>query len=148
MTRSFLTIFLALLVYAAPCPAWAAEDGPRFSHKAHAPLRMPCTKCHAVAGKGVAAGFPGEAECKVCHTAFTAAQTAFPTKRVYRLPDFVFFSHKVHLDAKADCARCHGNVNASATVTLEVPPKMKMCVDCHRETKASIECFICHEIGQ
>jgi hypothetical protein len=39
-------------------------------------------------------------------------------------------------------------VNASATVTLEVPPKMKMCVDCHRETKASIECFICHEIGQ
>ncbi len=126
----------------------AADDAPRFSHKTHAPLKMPCTKCHTGAQKAAGAGFPGEEECKVCHTAFTAAQTKFPTKRVYRLPDFVFFSHKVHLDAKAECARCHGNVNATAAVTLAVPPTMTMCVDCHRETKASIECFVCHEIGQ
>lgn len=148
MIRVLFMIPLALLSLAAARVAWAVDDAPRFSHKTHAPLRMPCAKCHAVAGKGVAAGFPGEAECKVCHTKFSAAQTKFPTKRVYRLPDFVFFSHKVHLDAKAECARCHGDVNATPAVTLAVPPTMKMCVDCHRETKASIDCFICHEIGQ
>ncbi len=148
MIRTIPVICLALLAMWTARTARAGADAPQFSHKTHAVLRMPCTKCHAVAGKGVAAGFPGEAECKVCHTAFTAAQTKFPTKRIYRLPDFVFFSHKVHTDAKAECARCHGDVNSMATVTLAVPPTMKMCVDCHRETKASTECFICHEIGQ
>ena len=101
MIRTIPVICFALLAMWTARTAWAGEDAPKFSHKTHAVLRMPCTKCHAVAGKGVAAGFPGEAECKVCHTAFTAAQTKFPTKRIYRLPDFVFFSHKVHTDAKA-----------------------------------------------
>ena len=127
----------------------SAQDTPsRFSHKTHAPLKQPCTQCHAMSGKGSAAGFPGEAQCKVCHTQFTAAQRTFPTKRVYRLPDFVFFSHGVHVTAKAECFRCHGDVTEADAVRLTVPPTMKMCVDCHKETRASVECFLCHEIGQ
>lgn len=139
--------FLVLVVQVRPI-AWGAENASRFSHKTHAPLKMACTKCHSMEGRGGTATYPGEAECKVCHTKITAAETAFPTVRVYRLPDFVFFSHRVHTDAKAPCARCHGDVSASDTVTLEVPPFMKMCVDCHRETKAPIDCFVCHEISQ
>ncbi len=145
--RAITPVFLGMMLC---CIIQAQEDkaAARFSHKTHAPLRMACTKCHAVEGKGALMGFPGEAQCKVCHTTMAAAQSSFPTKRIYRLPDFVFFSHKVHLDAKAECARCHGDVAASHTVKLDIPPKMKMCVDCHRETKASIECFVCHELGQ
>lgn len=145
MPRFLCALFL-LIALSAALPAQDAAS--RFSHKTHAPLRLPCQQCHPVSGKGTAAGFPGDAQCKVCHTGFQAAQTAFPTKRVYRIPDFVFFSHRVHLQAKADCARCHGNVAAADAVSLEIPPVMKMCVDCHRETKASIECFVCHEISQ
>jgi predicted CXXCH cytochrome family protein len=141
--------FAKLLLACAFCTTSFAQDAPsRFSHKTHAPLKQPCMQCHAMPGKGSAAGFPGEAQCKVCHTQFTASQTAFPTKRVYRLPDFVFFSHRAHVTAKAECARCHGDVAAADTVTLVVPPTMKMCVDCHKETRASVECFLCHEIGQ
>ncbi len=151
MMRTAVVVLGALSfvpVFFMPSMARGAGNVSRFSHKTHAPLRMACTKCHSMDGKGGVAGYPGEAECKVCHTKFTAAETTFPTTRVYRLPDFVFFSHRVHADAKAPCARCHGDVSASDTVKLEVPPFMKMCVDCHRETKASIDCFVCHEIGQ
>jgi predicted CXXCH cytochrome family protein len=137
-----------LLVVLGAGMAVAEEGGSRFSHKTHAPLKQPCTQCHSVSGKGTAAGFPRLAQCKVCHPQFTEAETRFPTQRVYRLPDFVFFSHRTHLAAKAECTRCHGNVAATDIVTLAMPPTMKTCVDCHKETKAPVECFLCHEIGQ
>lgn len=118
----------------------------RFSHLTHAPLRQPCTKCHASAGD--LAGFPSLNECKVCHTKFTDAQTKFPTQRVFHLPDFVYFSHKQHVKAGAECGKCHSNITASHTVKQEPEPTMKFCMDCHSETNAPIKCYTCHDEGQ
>jgi len=73
---------------------------------------------------------------------------AIPSRRVYKLPDFVVFSHAKHLVAKVECARCHGPVNERDRLTLEVEHTMKACVDCHRQTKATIVCTACHELGQ
>ncbi len=119
-----------------------------FSHKTHAPLKMACVKCHAGSLGGERARFPALDTCTVCHTTMTPQQADFPTRRVFRMPDFVNFSHKVHADAKAECARCHGNVASMHTVTPAVEMKMKFCVDCHKETEAAVDCFVCHELGQ
>ncbi|HTM48130.1 MAG TPA: cytochrome c3 family protein [Bryobacteraceae bacterium] len=77
-----------------------------------------------------------------------ARETAIvPETPVYRLPDFVFFSHGKH-KSKVACEACHGNVWAGDTVKLQLSLKMKACVDCHRENKATIVCTACHELSQ
>jgi hypothetical protein len=151
MWMSGVLLLLALLPFGLQ-PDAAAEDevagAVAFSHKTHAPLKIPCGRCHAGATTGDRAGFPALDACRVCHTAMTTEQARFPVSRVFRLPDFVYFSHQIHAGAKADCGRCHGNVNAMAKVTPEVTMNMKFCVDCHTETKAPAECYVCHELGQ
>jgi hypothetical protein len=118
----------------------------RFSHLTHARLRQRCTNCHPAAGDR--AGFPSLEACRVCHTKFTEAQATFPTQRIFHLPDFVYFSHKQHVEAGAECGKCHSNINASHTVRQEPMPTMKFCMDCHSETNAPIKCFTCHDEGQ
>jgi formate-dependent nitrite reductase cytochrome c552 subunit len=73
---------------------------------------------------------------------------SIPTKRVYKLPDFVIFSHARHLNAKIDCVRCHGPVQERDRVDLEVDHSMKACLNCHRQSKATVVCLSCHELGQ
>jgi hypothetical protein len=71
-----------------------------------------------------------------------------PSKRVYKLADFVVFSHARHAAAKVECGRCHGPVYEREQLTAEVSHSMKACVDCHKQTKATIVCTACHELGQ
>ncbi len=68
-------------------------------------------------------------------------------KRVYELPDFVFFSHEKHIDAKVGCAVCHGAVGDKDTLRQEKDLSMVSCVNCHRLRKASTSCGLCHNIG-
>lgn len=135
---------LVLLLIAS----WAQEPQSRFSHKTHAPLKLTCVQCHSGAREGERARFPGRAACLVCHPGMPATATTFPSRRAFALPDFVYFSHKLHLAAKAECAKCHGDVAATHQVNNELEMKMKFCVDCHTETKAPVDCFVCHELGQ
>ncbi len=120
--------------------AWAAEPAP-FSHKKHAPLKQKCSECHAETGEG--GRFPTVEKCQVCHP-----QTAFgkiPSRRVYQLPDFIFFSHAPH---KVECSTCHGDVWAKDTLTVERSLKMFSCVSCHRESNVTVRCNICHDLGR
>jgi c(7)-type cytochrome triheme protein len=71
-----------------------------------------------------------------------------PLKRVYELPEFVFFSHGKHAGAKVECKSCHGDISQQAVVQLAQPLKMKWCIDCHKQQKASTSCTLCHELGQ
>jgi cytochrome c7-like protein len=110
---------------------------------------LKCTTCHSGAEKVERAAFPKVEQCKACHTAASWKAPAIPTQRVYRLRDFVVFSHARHVSvAKVECARCHGEVSKADVVTLEVEHTMKSCMDCHRERKATNECNVCHELGQ
>ncbi|MBV6431163.1 MAG: hypothetical protein IANPNBLG_01292 [Bryobacteraceae bacterium] len=104
---------------------------------------MACTVCHAGAQRKEAAGFPPVSQCRVCHKDYAAA---IPSRRVYQLPDFVFFSHASHV--KAECRSCHGDVWEQEKVTVFRMPKMKECVDCHKERHAPEQCNTCHELGQ
>jgi Zn-finger protein len=125
-----------------PLMMWAAEP---FNHAQHGPLKRPCTTCHAGAETKSKAGRPVAAACQTCHV--EKVPETVPMERVYRVPDFVFFSHARHKGA--GCASCHGDMNRTAKV--DAPHrglKMKDCMDCHKEHRATLACTACHELGQ
>jgi len=107
---------------------------------------MPCVSCHEKAEREERAGFPAVKQCKVCHV--DMVERKIPLSRVYRIPEFVFFSHGAHATAKVECKSCHGDVLLQETIKAEQPPKMKWCIDCHKPNKATIACNSCHELGQ
>jgi hypothetical protein len=140
-------------------PGEPVEQPLPYSHKTHVALGLKCLDCHAIADPGDFAGFPAEAKCMACHTAIksesphiqklTAAEKSgepIAWKRVYKLPEFVYFSHAVHhLDAKVGCQTCHGEVAQRDVMSQEKPITMHACMRCHTETGASNECGLCHD---
>ena len=121
---------------------------------------MECAYCHEKAATGERAGFPAASKCMVCHqevaknaepiqrlAALPKETTIASEKPVYKLADFVFFSHARHKQ-KVTCDTCHGNVWAYDTVKLQLSMKMKACVDCHKSSRATVTCTACHELSQ
>jgi hypothetical protein len=125
---------------------WAGAPEGDFSHAKHAPLKMKCVSCHVTAEKEEIASFPEVKQCRTCHVAM--ADREIPSRRVYQVKDFVVFSHARHAESKTACATCHGDVMSMAKVELARPTTMAACVACHKETKASVTCNTCHELGQ
>ena len=64
---------------------------------------------------------------------------------VYRIPSYVIFSHRSHLETGNTCAECHGPVAERDTLTKETDISMGGCMNCHRTKKASLHCTSCHE---
>jgi len=67
--------------------------------------------------------------------------------RVYQLPNFVFFNHQKHLDAKVGCEVCHGAVGERDVLRQERETSMVACINCHKLRKAPVSCGLCHNIG-
>jgi len=129
-----------------------------YSHKKHLALGLKCGSCHKNADPGEEMGYPAETFCMSCHQAvktesphiqkIAAAakeKKPIPWVRVYRLPAFVYFSHRVHIQAGATCERCHGPVRERDVVTKEVSQDMRSCMACHTSSKARNDCGTCHE---
>ncbi len=74
--------------------------------------------------------------------------------KVDNLPDFVYFDHRAHVNAKVACQRCHGPVETMERVRQVSDLSMGFCVNCHREVNrtgvegravhASTDCSTCH----
>jgi hypothetical protein len=74
--------------------------------------------------------------------------------RVYKLPDFVYFDHRAHVNAGVVCQTCHGPVEAMERMRQVPDLSMGWCVNCHRaatrngvagkKVYASIDCSTCH----
>jgi c(7)-type cytochrome triheme protein len=103
-------------------------------------------------------GFPAESFCMSCHRAVKAdsphiqklAAAAKEKKpitwvRVYQLPTYVYFSHRVHTVAGATCESCHGPVRERDVITKDVVHNMRSCMACHAAKKAPNEWGTCHE---
>jgi c(7)-type cytochrome triheme protein len=129
-----------------------------YSHKAHLALGLQCASCHKNADPGDFMGFPAESSCMSCHQAVKVdsphiAKVAaaarekkpIPWVRLYQLPTYVYFSHRVHTEAGTTCETCHGPVRERDVLTREVVHTMKSCMACHTATKADNECGTCHE---
>ena len=140
--------------------AVAAQPIP-FDHRVHVAASLRCADCHTTVSTGERAGLPSAARCMACHRTvhaesapiqrlkqFAATKTAIPWVRVYKVPDFVFFSHRRHVAAKVACAECHGPVEQRDVLVKEVSTSMNTCYGCHVKAKASTSCDACHMLGQ
>ncbi len=119
---------------------------------------MPCAYCHRYVAESSVAGVPSVELCAGCHLvvaptnpevqklmSYRNSQQPIPWVRVYRVPDFVYFTHQMHIAADVSCASCHGNVAAMERISLAQPLTMGWCLDCHREREAPIDCWTCHK---
>ncbi len=77
---------------------------------------------------------------------YHAKKESVPWVRIYKLADFVFFSHARHQRAKVECATCHGPVDTRDALGKEKETSMAACLDCHKQKRASIACHLCHEL--
>ena len=131
-----------------------------YSHKQHLAQGFDCVFCHATARTDAHATLPPTATCMACHTAiktdspeiqklkdFDARKEDVPWKRVYRLADYVYFSHETHAaaDPAITCDTCHGNVRDMEMMQKVKDTSMAACMDCHKQRSAPILCDSCHE---
>lgn len=130
-----------------------------FSHKTHVGLQLSCMYCHTNPEPGNQMTLPATERCMGCHARVATDRPAIvqlakyaqtkepiPWKQVYSVPSFVYWSHRTHLDARLECASCHGDVaqmDAIARVTNVTT--MAGCVGCHRQKEAATGCETCHE---
>ena len=132
-----------------------------YSHKQHLALGLECKTCHEVREPGDFAGIPATSKCMTCHVQikkeipaiqrladYDKRKEEVPWKRIYRIADYVYFSHKVHLaSGKATCESCHGQVRQRDVLFKEKDStSMASCMDCHRENAVPITCDFCHEV--
>jgi len=131
---------------------WVTRQGQRpdqpvpFSHKHHVQgLGLQCQYCHVTAEKSNYAGIPPTKTCINCHSQiWTNAQLLEPVRqswasgqslvwtKVHDLPDFVYFSHEIHVNKGLGCASCHGRVDQMPLMYAENTLQMEWCLDCHR----------------
>jgi hypothetical protein len=138
---------------------------------------IPCVYCHTMPYKGRHSTIPSTAVCMNCHSTvglnkewvlkmkeYWDRGEPIPWVKVHDLPDFVYYDHAAHLNAKDEqgnpklplkdaqgnaivvCENCHGKVDQMEIVTVQNPFNMQWCLDCHRkpEMKASTDCVTCH----
>jgi hypothetical protein len=65
--------------------------------------------------------------------------------RLQRLPDFVYFTHDMHLHAGLQCADCHGRVEQTRHTPRAAAYEMGWCLTCHQQRGASQDCWTCHK---
>ena len=145
-----------------PAPKYmppAPEQPLPFSHRNHAGVqKVECKTCHPMPDTGEFAGLPETSVCMSCHksiktdsphiqklTSHHADKKPIAWRRVYRIPDYVFFSHKEHVAKGATCETCHGPVRERDVLRKEKDISMAACMDCHRARQASLACNYCHE---
>ena len=131
---------------------WVTRQGQRpdqpvpFSHKHHVQgLGLQCQYCHVTVEKSSYAGIPPTKTCMNCHAQiWTNAQLLQPVRdswatdkslvwtKVHDLPDFVYFSHEIHVNKGLGCASCHGRVDQMPLMYEQNTLQMEWCLDCHR----------------
>lgn len=129
-----------------------------FSHKSHARLGLECLSCHEMPEPGWEMTYPSEEKCMQCHGTIKTESAAIiklaqyyrdrrpvPWVPVYRVPDYVAFSHQRHVKkAGTGCDVCHGPVAQRDVIVREKSIAMTACMDCHKEKGAPNTCRTCH----
>jgi hypothetical protein len=133
-----------------------------YNHKVHVEkAELKCTECHLYAEQKASASIPTLEVCRNCHSEeplsespeeqkliqYIAEGKEIPWKRIYRVPDHVYFSHRRHVvGGELECKVCHGDV-AEFTKPVSspvVPVTMENCMACHKKRKVTNDCLACH----
>jgi hypothetical protein len=165
-----VAVLLALLLFASvagrtqgpPAPQGPAPSAPvqplPYSHKKHLALGLECRTCHVNPAPGTLMAFPPTVLCMGCHqgiaadrpaiqklATFAASGKPIPWIRVYRLPDYVYWKHTTHLEARVPCADCHGPVAERDVIAQETNVvTMVGCLSCHNKRQVFTDCGDCH----
>jgi hypothetical protein len=124
----------------------AVDQPVQFDHRHHViDDGIDCVYCHQSVEVSDYAGVPATEVCMGCHAQVwnesplleTVRRSYFsgraiPWNRVHDLPDFVYFSHAVHVQRGVGCVACHGRVDQMARVYKTESLSMGFCLDCHR----------------
>ena len=124
----------------------AIEQPVEFDHRHHTQDDgIDCRYCHNTVTRTEYAGIPSTALCMGCHSQIWNdspllepvrrsyfSNTPIPYKRVYNLPDFVYFNHAIHSQKGVGCVSCHGRVDQMGRVYQVPSLTMSWCLDCHR----------------
>lgn len=119
----------------------------QFDHRHHVrDAEIDCRYCHYLVERSPYAGVPPTELCMGCHNqiwndapplrplrASYFEDRPIPWRRVYDLPDFVYFHHAAHVRRGVGCSTCHGRVDLMASVYRPVPTTMAWCLQCHRD---------------
>ncbi|NPA90455.1 MAG: cytochrome c3 family protein [Chloroflexi bacterium] len=166
----FLTI--VMVAYAAPQTQgkrWGKLRGQpiAFSHKTHADKGIDCLYCHSNAPRGQVASIPSVEKCMGCHQVVTprrrrsqmevekirdawARHAPLRWEKMFDQPDFVYFSHRPHVQAGLACEDCHGDIGRLDMPKPDYSMTMGYCLDCHQkqapEKVAKLtDCATCHK---
>lgn len=161
-TRRLLWGLSATLLVTTPGVAQTAAPAQPipFSHKVHTAQQIKCADCHPIRDPGFQAGYPKESACMACHATvktespairklaeYAKTRQPIPWVKIYKIPDFVWFSHASHAqEAKIACADCHGPVASRDVLAKERPTDMASCMDCHSRRAVSNACDFCHSM--
>lgn len=155
---AFLLATMVYLYYFYPAQSIGPQQPISFSHRVHAGVKeISCRFCHPYASRSKNAGLPPVALCFFCHKyiipqhpeivkerRYLETQTPVPWIRIFYVPDYVKFNHQPHIRKGIDCTQCHGDVKRYDRL-VPVDFKMGFCVDCHREKKGPLDCWLgCH----
>lgn len=164
-----ITAVVALLrSWQGPKPAGAtvaaaAQATISFTHRPHIQKGgLSCIFCHSQVRRGPSADLPPLELCAGCHKSLSTqtpatkavvaafeAGAAVSWPRVYKLPDFVYFTHQAHVVvAKVECATCHGDVAQMALAQKAKRLNMGFCMGCHKQQadpEHLMDCDICHK---
>jgi hypothetical protein len=131
---------------------YAPQQPINFSHKLHAgQMQIDCQYCHTGVAKYRKALVPSVNICMNCHTVarkdrpeiikltqYYQKENPIPWKRVYRVPDYVYFNHSVHVNKGIKCETCHGNVKEMPVLEQVKGFTMTACLDCHRNAQENL----------
>ncbi len=129
----------------------------KFSHAVHSGQnKTDCNYCHYSARISKDAGIPTGSICYNCHLLVRTGTRSGVTEiakvikalddkkpvdwvRIYKLPDFVFFSHEQHVSAGGiTCDACHGDVKTMNRIYQVPDLSMGWCIECHKTRKVNI----------
>jgi hypothetical protein len=114
-------------------------------------MGIDCRYCHSSVENSSFAGVPPTKTCMNCHSQiWTNAPMLEPVRASYRdnkslrwtrihdLPDFVYFSHEIHVNKGVGCKSCHGPVDEMPLMYQNASLQMEWCLDCHRNTAKNV----------
>ena len=108
-------------------------------------MGLQCQYCHTSVEKSSYAGIPPTKTCMNCHAQIWtnaallqpvreswASGESLPWIKVHDLPDYVYFSHEIHVNKGLGCASCHGRVDQMPLMYAQNTLQMEWCLNCHR----------------
>ncbi len=147
-----------LLAYYAVPAAIGPEQPIPFSHNVHSGVKeIQCQYCHPYVAYSNFPGIPPVEKCLHCHNyiivkypwiqkehEYFNQRKPTPWVKVNSVAEHVFFNHQRHINSKIACEQCHGEVKNLHRLPEKIW-RMGVCVECHRQKKASVDCWLtCH----